>query len=294
MTAKTTDFSSLIYHNPAGPGFNSTPDYSITASKTTVNEGEALTFTIRAWGWPDGSNFVGGPYNLSVPWHRFTTTTTPFANYTCTSTTTLKDDKLINGAAQTYTAGIGFPEGPNGEIIYDYPPILSQQVTVTDTSQYAAVTSNPTNAGLTYEVGIGYWNNNFNFSYTIDEGPVSNFAPPMAPSITGYTALSVKIAGYFKAPTTGNHTISFTMTGSSAPKMQMYMWLGENALSPSLANRVDFTPSFNFNNTLSFTAALTANQLLPILVIASAPNGVIGADTLTITGSDLTGKVFHL
>lgn len=53
MTAKTNDFSSLLYYNPAAQGFNPVISATVTGP-TSIDEGATATFDAVAWGIPDG------------------------------------------------------------------------------------------------------------------------------------------------------------------------------------------------------------------------------------------------
>jgi len=53
MTAKTTDFSGLLFYNPSTNGFNPIVEATMTGP-TSVNEGNTATFSVVTWGIPDG------------------------------------------------------------------------------------------------------------------------------------------------------------------------------------------------------------------------------------------------
>ena len=53
MTAKTTDFSGLLYYNPSTNGFNPIVEATMTGP-TSIDEGATATFDAVAWGIPDG------------------------------------------------------------------------------------------------------------------------------------------------------------------------------------------------------------------------------------------------
>ena len=52
MTAKTYNFSGLLYYNPAGPGFNAVPQVTIYCPDS-MDEGSTITVNLVTWGIPD-------------------------------------------------------------------------------------------------------------------------------------------------------------------------------------------------------------------------------------------------
>jgi hypothetical protein len=53
MTAKTINFSGLLYYNPVSNGFNPIVEATMTGP-TSIDEGATATFDVAAWGIPDG------------------------------------------------------------------------------------------------------------------------------------------------------------------------------------------------------------------------------------------------
>jgi hypothetical protein len=54
ITAKTDDFSGLLYYNTAGPGFDPVPQATIHCPDS-MNEGDSITVDLVTWGIPDGT-----------------------------------------------------------------------------------------------------------------------------------------------------------------------------------------------------------------------------------------------
>jgi hypothetical protein len=67
MTAKTTNFSGLLYYNPAVNGFNPIVEATVTGP-TSINEGATATFNAVAWGIPDGPMYwwINGLTNITT------------------------------------------------------------------------------------------------------------------------------------------------------------------------------------------------------------------------------------
>ena len=56
MTVQTSDFSGLLYYNPAGYGFNPVVSATLNLLNTDpINEGDQVNFEIITWGIPDGT-----------------------------------------------------------------------------------------------------------------------------------------------------------------------------------------------------------------------------------------------
>ncbi|CAB4125304.1 Concanavalin A-like lectin/glucanases superfamily [uncultured Caudovirales phage] len=57
MTAKTTDFSGLLYYNPGSHGFNPVQQATINCANS-IDEGATITVDLVTWGIPDGTVLV--------------------------------------------------------------------------------------------------------------------------------------------------------------------------------------------------------------------------------------------
>jgi len=133
MTAKTTDFSGLLYYNPAAKGFN--PIVSATvAGPTSINEGVTATFDAVAWNIPDGPVYwwISGLTNITTD--RITpglAAEATILNNRSSFTVTVSADDTTASGAQAYTINFGPVQNT---------ALQSKTVTVNDTSQTSTYT----------------------------------------------------------------------------------------------------------------------------------------------------------
>jgi hypothetical protein len=100
MTAKTSDFSGVLYYNPAGPGFNPVVSASIQGP-TSFNEGSTTTFTLVTWGIPDGTPLVWFVSSSTVDPTRITTSpTTTVVNRRATCDVTVSANNATASGTQ--------------------------------------------------------------------------------------------------------------------------------------------------------------------------------------------------
>jgi len=146
MTAKTSDFSSLIYYNPAGPGFNAVESASIHVPQY-VDEGVAATINLVTWAIPNCTLYWRIEDQQNLLSNRFAATNGSFnlVNNRGSFTVTVSADNTTNtGLVQVYTVIVS--KTINGPNIYDAPFGLPG-ITVNDTSQ-----SQP--ASLAFVIGL--------------------------------------------------------------------------------------------------------------------------------------------
>ena len=72
--AKTSDFSGLLFYNPAGPGFNPVISATLNLLNTgPINEGDQVDFELVTWGIPDGTTLYYRIVGLSnMNYNQFT------------------------------------------------------------------------------------------------------------------------------------------------------------------------------------------------------------------------------
>lgn len=133
MTAKTSDFSNLIYYNPAGPGFNPVASATMTGP-TSIDEGATATFNVTTWGIPDGPVYwwVSGLTNITTD--RITpglASQATILNNRLTFAITVSANNATAAGAQSYTINFGKVQNT---------ALQSITVTVADTSQTATYT----------------------------------------------------------------------------------------------------------------------------------------------------------
>jgi hypothetical protein len=132
MTAKTSDFSGLIYYNPATNGFNPIVSATMTGP-TSINEGATATFDVVTWGIPDGPVYwwVSGLTNITTD--RITpglASQATVLNNRLTFTITVSADNATAAGTQSYTINFGKVQNT---------ALQSITVTVNDTSQSTPV-----------------------------------------------------------------------------------------------------------------------------------------------------------
>ena len=131
MTAKTTDFSGLLYYNPAGPGFDAVASASVVADNTTVNEGDSITFTVVTWNIANNATLYYRVANLvNLTTNRFingTSGTVMITNRRATVINGVNEDSTTAAGVQTFDVIIS--KDFNG------PALSTLTITVNDTSQ---------------------------------------------------------------------------------------------------------------------------------------------------------------
>ena len=129
MTAQTTDFSGLLFYNPAGPGFDAVARATIHCPDS-MDEGDTITVDVVTWGIPDGTtlfhNFTLHGSNLTS--NRFSVSSgfTVLQNR-ASFTVTVNPDHATSLDGQSFDIIIG--------IAFTTAPLATKTVTVNDTSQ---------------------------------------------------------------------------------------------------------------------------------------------------------------
>ena len=128
MTAKTTDFSGLLYYNPAVNGFNPIVEATVTGP-TTINEGATATFNAVTWNIPNGPVYWWINSLTNITTDRIApglaAEATILNNRSSFSVAVSADDTTASGA-QSYTINFGKVQNT---------ALQSITVTVSDTSQ---------------------------------------------------------------------------------------------------------------------------------------------------------------
>jgi hypothetical protein len=243
MTAQTSDFSGLLYYNPAGPGFNPIPDGTVHGPDN-MDEGTSASWHLVTWDIPDdniywrivpsGDNLNEGRFtngglhgNISVERNR----TVLYITVSADNTTSITGQSF----------DILFSKAPNGT-----PFAAKYGINVNDTSQTpiptytlataGSVTSVDEGAALTFNVTTTNVANGTVLPWTVDGGALGS---------SGYTITS----GRFSPGTTGsvtinNNTGTFTVTVSAdnftAPQTQAYNISLQDSLLPTpIGNTVE-------------------------------------------------------
>jgi len=138
MTAKTSDFSGLLFYNPAGPGFNPVESATITGP-TSIDEGATATFNVVTWGIPDGTTLYWQARNrFNIDIGRFTAVggTFTIVKNRGSFTITVDANNTTQNAQQTYGACVSKVSTTSNDILAVFPGVV-----VNDTSQTPPVPS---------------------------------------------------------------------------------------------------------------------------------------------------------
>ena len=175
MTAKTSDFSGLLYYNPAGPGFDPVASATIFYPHTEgspffsdVDEGQAGVFNVVTWAIPD-STLYWRVYSKSpgLTDGRFVATNGSFSlvanRGSFTVTVTADNTTVASGSTQVYSVIISkTPTGPSIiPINFFGPPGIevndtSQTPVPTPTAWWNGIYLVPLNEGDTQTIDIAY------------------------------------------------------------------------------------------------------------------------------------------
>lgn len=217
MTAKTSDFSGLLYYNPAGPGFNAVEQVTIHCPDS-MDEGSRITVDLVTWAIPDETvlrhefpliNLTGNRFNISP--------ISPVANNRASFFIEVSADHATSLDAQSFD--IVIKKTLNG-------PALATKVgiIVNDTSLTPA---KPT--GLIRKTYSGYyytgteasqWFKDKTPTDTLIGAPLGNGDPGEVH--TQY--LSYEWVGYFSPPATDDYTFYITSDDRTL------VWIGINAV----------------------------------------------------------------
>ena len=127
MTARTTDFSGLLYYNPVTDGFNPADQVTMYCSNT-MNEGDTITVDLVTWNIPDGTVLVHTFPLTNIDPLRFNVSPiSPVTNNRASFTLTISADNTTASAAQSF--GIEIRKTVTGTVL------ASKTVTINDTSQ---------------------------------------------------------------------------------------------------------------------------------------------------------------
>jgi hypothetical protein len=133
MTAKTSDFSSLLFYNPAGPGFNAVESANISCS-STMNEGDTITVNLVTWAIPDGTVLAHTfPLTNISPLRFNISPISPVANNRASFFIAVNSDNTTASGAQSFDIQI------RKTVTSDV--LATKTVTINDTSQDPVVPS---------------------------------------------------------------------------------------------------------------------------------------------------------
>ena len=145
MTAKTTDFSGLLFYNPSTNGFNPVVSASLFADNTSVNEGGQLNFTVVTWNVPDGTTLYYRIVGLSnMNYNQFTDVndSVVITNNRGYFSVAILENQLTAAGPQTFDIIIEKTFGGGGQLA------VIAGITVNDTSQDAGPLTLGTSLGF--------------------------------------------------------------------------------------------------------------------------------------------------
>ena len=132
MTAKTTDFSGLLFYNPSTNGFNPVVSASLFADNTSVNEGGQLNFTVVTWNVPDSTTLyyrIVGLNNMNYNQFTDVNDSVVITNNRGYFSVAILENQLTAAGPQTFDIIIEKTFGGGGQLA------VIAGITVNDTSQ---------------------------------------------------------------------------------------------------------------------------------------------------------------
>jgi hypothetical protein len=132
MTAKTINFTNLLYYNPSTNGFNPIVEATMTGP-TSIDEGATATFDVAAWGIPDGPVYWWVTNLTNLTTNRISPGLVAEAtidNNRSSFSVTVSANNTTAAGAQSYIVKFGKVYGT---------ALATTTVTVNDTSQTPAV-----------------------------------------------------------------------------------------------------------------------------------------------------------
>ena len=170
MTALTTDFSGLLYYNPAGPGFNPVESATLNLVNTgPINEGDQVNFEIITWGIPDGTTLYYRIVGLSnMNYNQFTDVndSVGITNHRTTFSVGIFENHLTAAGTQTFDVVIEKTFGGGGEVTRiagivvndtSQDPVVPSSLVFNGSSDYIEVTGTTSDWALGTTWTIEWW-----------------------------------------------------------------------------------------------------------------------------------------
>lgn len=291
MTAQTTDFSGLLFYNPAGPGFDAVASATITGPNS-MDEGATEIWELVTWAIPDGDIYykiVPDGDNLNAG--RFTGGLTGILTVTNNRTSigiTVSEDNATSITGQSFD--IRFSKTLNGT-----PFATKYGVNVNDTSQSQPTITYPapTNHSTGFSIRVydtGSWGGDF--AWLTGKTPfstvynASNVGQGFGPG--GYTGVWM---GYFVPTVADDYRFYFTVSDFNGTPVGNDAvckgWYGNNA---TLAGSVP--PNITINGagvSGGTTISLVPGDWYPIYLIAGFQS-TGGNVNITVSGGGMTNE----
>jgi hypothetical protein len=182
MTAKTSDFSGLLYYNPAGPGFNAVEQVTIHCP-ASMDEGDSFTVNLVTWGIPDGTVLAHNfPLTNIGPLRFNISPISPVANNRASFFIAVNSDNTTASGAQSFN--IQIKKTVTSDVL------ATKTVTVNDTSQ--------TPSGPSYNQVI-----------SLNPNYIATYGGTSIPNDTDKGSTSATVAGTFTSSSAQGGTLTF-------------------------------------------------------------------------------------
>jgi hypothetical protein len=256
MTAKTSDFSNLIYYNPAGPGFNPVASATVTGP-ASINEGATATFNVVTWGIPNGTTLywqARNRFNINIGRFSAVGGTFTIIKNRGSFTITVDANHTTQTGQQTYGACISKVSTTSDDILAVFSGVV-----VNDTSLTPA---KPT--GLIRKTYNGYYYTGTEASQWFkDKTPIDTLiGAPLGDGDPGEVHtqhLSYEWVGYFSPPATDDYTFYVNSDDYTL------VWIGSNAVSAYTNSNADIACPTS-QSRQSSAISLTGGDFVPIRI----------------------------
>jgi hypothetical protein len=253
MTAKTSDFSGLLYYNPAGPGFDPVPQVTIHCPDS-MDEGSRITVDLVTWGIPAGTvlrhvfpltNLTGNRFNISP--------ISPVANNRASFFIEVSANHITSGAT-VQSFDIVIEKTLTGPVLATKAGIIVNDTSLTPVK--------PT--GLIRKTYSGYFYTGTEASQWFkDKTPIDTLTgAPLGDGDPGEVRtqhLSYEWVGYFSPPATDDYTFYVNSDDYTL------VWIGSNAVSAYTNSNADITCPTS-QSRQSSAISLTGGDFVPIRI----------------------------
>jgi len=252
MTAQTSDFSGLLYYNPAGPGFDPVPQVTIHCPDS-MDEGSRITVDLVTWGIPAGTvlrhvfpltNLTGNRFNISP--------ISPVANNRASFFIEVSADHITSGAT-VQSFDIVIEKTLTGPVLATKAGIIVNDTSLTPVK--------PT--GLIRKTYSGYFYTGTEASQWFkDKTPIDTLiGAPLGdgdPAPVSTQHLSYEWVGYFSPPATDDYTFYVNSDDYTL------VWIGSNAVSAYTNSNADIACATS--QSVQSSAISLAGGLVPIRI----------------------------
>jgi len=254
MTAQTSDFSGLLFYNPAGPGFNPVPQATIHCPDS-MDEGDRITVDLVTWGIPDGTELR---HLFPVVGLNPTTRFSVFPRFPV----------VTNNRASFYVEVFADHATAPGSQSFDI--IIQNKLTGLTLATKYGITVNDTSltpakpTGLIRKTYNGYYYTGTEASQWFkDKTPIDTLiGAPLGDGDPGEVRtqhLSYEWVGYFSPPATDDYTFHINSDDYTL------VWIGSNAVSAYTNSNADIACATS-QSAQSSAITLTGGDFVPIRI----------------------------